>query len=302
MVVAAADKGKEVFIVDMGVYTRNRNFRLIYSTKVGKQLFLRPSAINRYVPPPQQNRRSDEEVEEVEEEMSYAWFLSSLVTRVGEDKETDMKKVYLLSCEPVPSEVRPHTHTHTTPPHTYHRTHTTAHTTRTAHTTAHHTVTCLSGRKRNAVLLALPDAPHAAAEPRHGPVRFARRRRVFFSPLELRLFALLLGTSAHLLASAPDRGVSGPLLASARACRLHAPSDARVLAQPWWCRYHHHSDRPLLPSFHLSLPARPPLLRPSLFHIIFVIFIFVELLAIRIFIIVIIVIVFIVVRLGLPSD
>jgi hypothetical protein len=118
-----ADKGKEVFIVDMGVYTRNRNFRLIYSTKVGKQLFLRPSAINRYVPPPQQYRRSDEEVEaEQKGEMSYAWFLSSLVTRVGEDKETDMKKVYLLSCEPVPSEVRPHTHTHT-----HHRTRTNAH-------------------------------------------------------------------------------------------------------------------------------------------------------------------------------
>jgi hypothetical protein len=76
-----------------------------------------------------------------------------------------------------------------------------------------------------------------------------------------------------------------------------------VLAQPSWCRYRHHPDCPLLPSLHLSLPARPPLLRPPLFYIIvfiFVIVISVELLlAIRVFIIVVF---FIVVWLGLPGD
>jgi hypothetical protein len=136
-----------VFIVDMGVYTRNRNFRLIYSTKAGKQLFLRPSAINRFVPPhhhhhhdapsagsssaaavtsavvvpsviviKKEKSENDEEEEGTVEqttsdrtpptEMSFSWFVGSLVTRVGEAKETDVKRVYLLSCEPVPSEVR----------------------------------------------------------------------------------------------------------------------------------------------------------------------------------------------------
>lgn len=118
--------------MDMGVYTRNRNFRLIYSTKMGKRLFLRPSSINRYTPPAQTDHppngqttvltgKVKVEVKEEKEEdvtselpvdnrgeslqLSYAWFLSSLVSRVGEGKETEATKVYLLSCEPVPSEV-----------------------------------------------------------------------------------------------------------------------------------------------------------------------------------------------------
>lgn len=36
------DKGKEMFIADMGVYNKNRNFRLIYSSKKGKNSFLLP--------------------------------------------------------------------------------------------------------------------------------------------------------------------------------------------------------------------------------------------------------------------
>jgi len=93
------DKGKEVLIVDMGVYTRNRNFRLIYSTKMGKQVFLRPSSINRYIPRTMAESNSIED-----KEMTFAWFLSSLVTQVGEFRESESQKVNLLSCEPVPSE------------------------------------------------------------------------------------------------------------------------------------------------------------------------------------------------------
>lgn len=101
MICTSADKGKEVLIVDMGVYTRNRNFRLIYSTKMGKQVFLRPSSINRYIPRTMAESNSIED-----KEMTFAWFLSSLVTQVGEFRESESQKVNLLSCEPVPSEVQ----------------------------------------------------------------------------------------------------------------------------------------------------------------------------------------------------
>ena len=42
------DKGKLMFLADMSVYTRNRNFRLYKSSKYGKNVFLLPSSITRY--------------------------------------------------------------------------------------------------------------------------------------------------------------------------------------------------------------------------------------------------------------
>jgi hypothetical protein len=185
-----------VFIVDMGVYTRNRNFRLIYSTKMGKRLFLKPSAINRYVPPDHDAPRhatntptkqlsklnikkekeeesaegeKEEREDDIEGGTSYAWFLSSLVTRIGEGKETEMKKVYLLSCEPVPSEVR----TYLTP-------------NALARLTS---LLCAStGRQGSALLLSLPHTRDLAGQPRHGhPSRTLCSIAHLLSAVDLRL-------------------------------------------------------------------------------------------------------------------
>ncbi len=38
-----------MFVADLGVYTRNRNFRLVYSSKIGKDSILKPSRAHCYL-------------------------------------------------------------------------------------------------------------------------------------------------------------------------------------------------------------------------------------------------------------
>lgn len=58
-------------IFDVGVYTRNRNFRLYQSSKIGKCVALEVAEDNRFIP---------EQSKDISEENQY--FLSSLVSNV----------------------------------------------------------------------------------------------------------------------------------------------------------------------------------------------------------------------------
>ncbi|XP_069487593.1 DNA-directed primase/polymerase protein isoform X2 [Ambystoma mexicanum] len=70
LVVNAKDGGKQLF-VDLGVYTKNRNFRLYMSSKLGKNVFLEVADDNAFVAKPQKNICFEEHI-----------FLSSLVSNV----------------------------------------------------------------------------------------------------------------------------------------------------------------------------------------------------------------------------
>ncbi|KAK7812365.1 hypothetical protein U0070_023275 [Myodes glareolus] len=63
--------GEKCLFVDLGVYTRNRNFRLYQSSKIGKCVALEVSEDNRFIP---------EQSKDISEENQY--FLSSLVSNV----------------------------------------------------------------------------------------------------------------------------------------------------------------------------------------------------------------------------
>ncbi|XP_050003297.1 DNA-directed primase/polymerase protein isoform X2 [Alexandromys fortis] len=63
--------GEKCLFVDLGVYTRNRNFRLYQSSKIGKCVALEVAEDNRFIP---------EQSKDISEENQY--FLSSLVSNV----------------------------------------------------------------------------------------------------------------------------------------------------------------------------------------------------------------------------
>ncbi|XP_034815379.2 DNA-directed primase/polymerase protein isoform X8 [Pan paniscus] len=76
--------GEKHLFVDLGVYTRNRNFRLYKSSKIGKRVALEVTEDNRFFPT-QSKDVSDE----------YQYFLSSLVSNV---RFSDTLRI--LTCEP----------------------------------------------------------------------------------------------------------------------------------------------------------------------------------------------------------
>ncbi|KAL6065303.1 DNA-directed primase/polymerase protein [Balamuthia mandrillaris] len=88
---------KETFFVDMGVYSRNRNFRMAYSSKVGKNRPLlpllsssrSPSSSSAATPP------SDSREEQKEDE---ALFLASLVCNIGPAFNLNPNQVLWLTC------------------------------------------------------------------------------------------------------------------------------------------------------------------------------------------------------------
>ncbi|XP_077671660.1 DNA-directed primase/polymerase protein isoform X2 [Eretmochelys imbricata] len=70
LVVNDKEGGKQL-VVDLGVYTKNRNFRLYKSSKAGKQTTLKIAEDNKFVPKPKKNISVEEQ-----------YFLSSLVCNV----------------------------------------------------------------------------------------------------------------------------------------------------------------------------------------------------------------------------
>ncbi|XP_044873962.1 DNA-directed primase/polymerase protein isoform X2 [Mauremys mutica] len=70
LVVDDKEGGKQL-VVDLGVYTKNRNFRLYKSSKAGKHATLKIAEDNKFVPKPQKNISIEEQ-----------YFLSSLVCNV----------------------------------------------------------------------------------------------------------------------------------------------------------------------------------------------------------------------------
>ncbi|XP_049628641.1 DNA-directed primase/polymerase protein [Suncus etruscus] len=77
------DLGEKHLFVDLGVYTRNRNFRLYKSSKIGKRVALEIAEDNKYFPKQQKN---------ISDENQY--FLSSLVSNV---RFSDTLRI--LTCE-----------------------------------------------------------------------------------------------------------------------------------------------------------------------------------------------------------
>ncbi|KFV82202.1 Coiled-coil domain-containing protein 111, partial [Struthio camelus australis] len=71
LVVNDKEGGKQLF-VDLGVYTKNRNFRVYKSSKAGKNVILKIAEDNKFVPKCERNISLEE-----------AYFLSSLVCNVG---------------------------------------------------------------------------------------------------------------------------------------------------------------------------------------------------------------------------
>ncbi|XP_075786407.1 DNA-directed primase/polymerase protein isoform X1 [Pelodiscus sinensis] len=70
LVVNDKEGGKQL-VVDLGVYTRNRNFRLYKSSKAGKHAILNIAEDNKFIPKPKKNTSIEEQ-----------YFLSSLVCNV----------------------------------------------------------------------------------------------------------------------------------------------------------------------------------------------------------------------------
>ncbi|XP_062431728.1 DNA-directed primase/polymerase protein isoform X2 [Rhea pennata] len=67
-------EGRKQLFVDLGVYTKNRNFRIYKSSKAGKNAILKIAEDNKFVPKCEKNVSLEE-----------AYFLSSLVCNVGDD-------------------------------------------------------------------------------------------------------------------------------------------------------------------------------------------------------------------------
>ncbi|KAL6080391.1 DNA-directed primase/polymerase protein [Balamuthia mandrillaris] len=82
---------KETFFVDMGVYSRNRNFRMAYSSKVGKNRPLLPLLPS----PSSSSSLSDSREEEKEDE---TLFLASLVCNIGPAFNLNPNQVQWLTC------------------------------------------------------------------------------------------------------------------------------------------------------------------------------------------------------------
>ncbi|XP_068798704.1 DNA-directed primase/polymerase protein isoform X3 [Struthio camelus] len=76
LVVNDKEGGKQLF-VDLGVYTKNRNFRVYKSSKAGKNVILKIAEDNKFVPKCERNISLEE-----------AYFLSSLVCNVGSRDDT----------------------------------------------------------------------------------------------------------------------------------------------------------------------------------------------------------------------
>uniref|UniRef100_A0A8C7E242 DNA-directed primase/polymerase protein n=1 Tax=Naja naja TaxID=35670 RepID=A0A8C7E242_NAJNA len=76
-------QGKKQLFVDLGVYTKNRNFRLYMSSKAGRTVILNIAEDNKFVPKPVNNSCIDEQ-----------YFLSSLICNV---RFSDCLKI--LSCD-----------------------------------------------------------------------------------------------------------------------------------------------------------------------------------------------------------
>ncbi|XP_032775046.1 DNA-directed primase/polymerase protein [Rattus rattus] len=76
--------GEKCLFVDLGVYTKNRNFRLYQSSKIGKRVSLEVAEDNRFIP---------KQSKDISEENQY--FLSSLVSNV---RFSDTLRI--LSCDP----------------------------------------------------------------------------------------------------------------------------------------------------------------------------------------------------------
>ncbi|XP_008055415.1 DNA-directed primase/polymerase protein [Carlito syrichta] len=81
--VVKTDTGEKQLFVDLGVYTRNRNFRLYKSSKIGKHVTLEIAEDNKFFPTQSKN---------ISEE--YQYFLSSLVSNV---RFSDTLRI--LTCE-----------------------------------------------------------------------------------------------------------------------------------------------------------------------------------------------------------
>ncbi|XP_051558317.1 DNA-directed primase/polymerase protein isoform X1 [Myxocyprinus asiaticus] len=64
--------GQEQLLVDMGVYTKNRNFRLYKSSKLGKNAAFTVAEDNKFVPKPSKHTTKDESI-----------FLASLITNIS---------------------------------------------------------------------------------------------------------------------------------------------------------------------------------------------------------------------------
>ncbi|NXA41284.1 PRIPO protein, partial [Eudromia elegans] len=69
-------EGRKQLFVDLGVYTKNRNFRMYKSSKAGKNVILKIAEDNKFVPTCEKNISLEE-----------AYFLSSLVCNVGAHKD-----------------------------------------------------------------------------------------------------------------------------------------------------------------------------------------------------------------------
>lgn len=83
---ARTDKADHVFVCDMGVYTRNRNFRLVYSSKKGKDSHLVPIDGPRPVSVGASASSSNDGSPDASHQLNKEVFLNSLVCRIAEDK------------------------------------------------------------------------------------------------------------------------------------------------------------------------------------------------------------------------
>uniref|UniRef100_A0A8B9QHM6 DNA-directed primase/polymerase protein n=1 Tax=Apteryx owenii TaxID=8824 RepID=A0A8B9QHM6_APTOW len=70
-------EGRKQLFVDLGVYTKNRNFRMYKSSKAGKNVILKIAEDNKFVPKREKNVSLEE-----------AYFLSSLICNVGSKDDT----------------------------------------------------------------------------------------------------------------------------------------------------------------------------------------------------------------------
>ncbi|XP_015750339.1 PREDICTED: DNA-directed primase/polymerase protein-like [Acropora digitifera] len=85
------EKGSFVIFCDQGVYTKNRNFRIFKSTKIGKKSHLAFSNQNMFKPSPKGRKGS------FSKDTDYLFFLDSLVSNVS--MQVDGKDVRILTCE-----------------------------------------------------------------------------------------------------------------------------------------------------------------------------------------------------------
>ncbi|NXD06831.1 PRIPO protein, partial [Nothocercus nigrocapillus] len=81
-------EGRKQLFVDLGVYTKNRNFRMYKSSKAGKNVILKIAEDNKFVPTSEKNVSLEE-----------AYFLSSLVCNVGMHKNNTCGFVLTESIE-----------------------------------------------------------------------------------------------------------------------------------------------------------------------------------------------------------